>query len=601
EVLGGLFFGHKEPGIFTDRAEHLVAGIAAQAAIAIDNARLYEAAQHEIEARSRIESELRRVNDTLEERVAERTAELAAANSKLTAEIAEREKTEAALRQAQKMEAVEQLTGGIAHDFNNLLTVIAGNLDLLGRAGDGERRTRLIDNAQRAAARGAQLTQQLLAFARRQSLRPVNVDLNRLIGDFEPLLRQAVGEAVDVVTEFGANLWPTLVDPAQIETAVLNLAVNARDAMPVGGRLVVETRNFTLNRDATWASEDVQSGDYVALSVIDSGEGIPAEIRDRIFEPFFTTKGADKGSGLGLSQVYGFVRQSGGHVRIVSEAGVGTSVTLLLPRAAGHAVPTLHSAEEPAAAGGDEVVLVVEDNADVLSVVVAMLDELGYRILVAESGSEALGIVKSDQPIDLVFTDIVMPQGLSGLDVAREARRLRPGLKVLLTSGYRGDVPFGEDETWPVLAKPFRPAELARAVRNILDGGRQGDLFVETPAEGGAASAAGSTAGIGQPAKDHDTQTRRVLIVEDEALILMAAVDMLEEIGHEVLTASNAEAAMAVLAGGDPVDVMLTDINLPDMNGEELARQARRLRPGLPVVFATGHRMGVPDERAGTG
>ncbi|HWT31964.1 MAG TPA: response regulator, partial [Propylenella sp.] len=475
-------------------------------------------------------------------------------------------------------------------------------LDLLGRAGDGERRTRLIDNAQRAAARGAQLTQQLLAFARRQSLRPVNVDLNRLICEFEPLLRQAVGEAAEVVTEFGGSLWPTLIDPAQLETAVLNLAVNARDAMPAGGRLVVETRNVTLSSDATWAKEDVQPGDYVAISLIDSGEGIPAEIRDRIFEPFFTTKGADKGSGLGLSQVYGFVRQSGGHVRIVSEAGVGTSVTLLLPRAAGHAVAgAIHSAEQPVAAGGDEVVLVVEDNPDVLSVVVAMLDELGYRILVAESGSEALGIVKSDQRIDLVFTDIVMPQGLSGLDVAREARRLRPGLKVLLTSGYRGDVPFADDETWPVLAKPFRPAELARAVRNILDDGQQGDLFVDTSAEGVAAGAGGSVAASGQPAIEGADRTRRVLIVEDEALILMAAVDMLEEIGHEALTASNAEAAMAVLGSRDPVDVMLTDINLPDMNGEELARQARRLRPGLPIVFATGHRMGVPDELAGTG
>jgi signal transduction histidine kinase/CheY-like chemotaxis protein len=596
EVVGGLFFGHEETGVFTDQAERLVAGIAAQAAIAIDNARLYEAAQHEIRERTRVEGELRRVNETLEERVADRTWELAAANSRLTAEMASRERTEAALRQAQKMEAVGQLTGGVAHDFNNLLTVISGNLDLIRRTRDEARRTALIENAQRAAERGARLNQQLLAFARRQSLRPVHVDLNRQLGEFATLLDQAVGETVEVETDLAPDLWTSHVDLAQFEAAVLNLAVNARDAMPEGGRLHIETRNVTVAPEAQPA-EHVPPGDYVAVRVSDNGVGIPPEIRDRVVEPFFTTKGQGKGSGLGLSQVYGFVRQSGGYLDISSEPGAGTAVSMYLPRSHGR-VPRGAVAGERASGAAGESILVVEDNTDVRAVVVAMLEDLGYRVFSAANGTEAVDILQRDGAVDVVFTDIVMPQGPNGLDVAREARRLRPDAKVLLTSGFSGDIEFGEGEDWRVLQKPFRPADLARALRGVLDEDGLADPTSEAdgPAPAEPAAALGSVASA-QTASER----KRILIVEDEALILMAAEDMLTQLGHAVLTANNAKAAMAALAGGDSVDAMLTDVNLPDMDGCKLAEEARRLRPRLPVVFVTGYRMNVPDDIAGTG
>jgi PAS domain S-box-containing protein len=463
EVIGGLFFGHSEPGRFTERHEQLLVGIAGQAAIAIDNARLFEAAQREIGERRRAEDALRELNQSLEARIA--------------AAIAERERAEEALRQSQKMEAVGQLTGGIAHDFNNLLTVIAGNVDVARRQlGDAAepRVLRALGNALVGAERAATLTQRLLAFSRRQPLNPRPIDVNRLVTGMSELLHRTLGETIAVETLLAADLWQVEVDPNQLENAILNLAVNARDAMPHGGKLTIETMNAQVEREAAGGREPVAPGPYVALTVSDIGSGMDADTLARAFEPFFTTKEVGKGTGLGLSMVYGFVRQSGGHVQIHSAEGQGTSVRICLPRLAGEAAAAEERAEPAAPEGAQgETILVCEDDDDVRAYTVEMLRELGYRVLEAHDAPAALRLLERQEArFDLLFTDVVLPGGMTGAELARAARALRPGLRILFTTGYARDaiVHHGRlDAGVELIAKPFAYAELAARVREMLD------------------------------------------------------------------------------------------------------------------------------------
>jgi signal transduction histidine kinase len=425
--------------------------------------------EHALAESARLNEELRRFNETLELRVSERTREL-------EREVTERRKAEAALLQAQKMEAVGQLTGGVAHDFNNLLAVIMGTLDLIDRkAGDDEELRRLVGNAQRAAERGERLTQQLLTFARRQQLRPKIVDIDELVRNFVGLLQHAVGAAIEIETRCVAGSCRSHIDPVHFETAVLNLAVNARDAMPFGGTLTIETEVVDLDACFVADHPEVQPGAYVRIAVSDTGSGMAPETVARVFEPFFTTKAVGKGTGLGLSQVYGFVKQSGGHIEIESAPAAGTTVRLYLPLAEGEAASRPSFRENRAAqdgAVGSETVLVVEDDPDVLEMVLTSLNDLGYRTIVARNGAEAMAVLESATPIDLLFTDLVMPGGIGGAVLAREARRLRPDIKILLTSGYSarpaaaGDGLPGDSQ---LISKPYRQRELALKIRAVLE------------------------------------------------------------------------------------------------------------------------------------
>jgi signal transduction histidine kinase len=368
--------------------------------------------------------------------------------------------------QSQKMESVGQLTGGIAHDFNNLLTVVSANLELI-EAGDniGDAR-QCATAALRAVDRGAKLTAHLLAFSRRQVLNPKPINAYQLVSEFEGLIHKAVGEAWRVKVRTKNDLWLCHVDPALLETALLNLALNARDAMPNGGLLEIETRNIVVEEGAVVGC---LPGSYVRLSVRDHGCGMPPGVLDRVFEPFFTTKEVGKGTGLGLSMVYGFVRQSGGHIAIESAPEKGTTVALYLPKAIQKADAELDDVQPEAIPAGSERILVVEDNQDLLDLTSAMLATSGYQVRCARNGSEALRILQSEA-FDLLLSDIVMPNGINGIEVAREASRLNKGIKVLLASGYARDVLERHQavDEFPIIDKPFRMSELAARLRSIL-------------------------------------------------------------------------------------------------------------------------------------
>jgi CheY-like chemotaxis protein len=375
------------------------------------------------------------------------------------------------------MEAIGQLTGGIAHDFNNLLTIIVGNIELLQRRlpEGADRLQRAADHAMDATRRAATLTQRLLAFSRRQPLDPKPIDVNKLVAGMSDLLRRTLGEVVVLETVLAGGLWRSQADPNQLENAILNLAVNARDAMPDGGKLTIETANARLDEAYVEAlAEPVPPGQYVLVAVSDTGTGMDKATMEKVFEPFFTTKEAGKGTGLGLSQVYGFVRQSNGHVRIYSELGEGTTIKIYLPRLLG-------SDEEPAempakspvmVKGAGETVLVVEDEPDLRAYTVEALCDLGYRVLEAASGREALQIVERHPEIELLFTDVVLGNGMNGRALADEAARRRPGLPVLFTTGYTANaiVHHGRlDPGMHLIGKPFTYAELAAKVRRMLD------------------------------------------------------------------------------------------------------------------------------------
>ncbi|PWB63499.1 MAG: hybrid sensor histidine kinase/response regulator, partial [Bradyrhizobiaceae bacterium] len=388
-------------------------------------------------------------------------------------DMTERIAAEERMSRSQRLEAIGQLTGGIAHDFNNLLTVVIGSLDLLeDRVGSDPAASEYARAALTAALRGAELTRQLLAFARRQSLDAKVIAVNDRVAATLGLLRRTLGEEIEVTTALAADPWPAFADPVQLESALINLAINARDAMPDGGRLTIETANARLDEDYARQNADVAPGDYVMLAVADTGSGMSPDVLARVFEPFFTTKEPGRGTGLGLSMVYGFARQSQGHVRIASEVGHGTTVRLYVPRAA-----TVARASEaqplvvPGARPGERI-LVVEDNPAVRQVVTLQLAELGYHVVEAQNGEGALGILERGEPIDLVFTDVVMPGGMNGDALARAARSLRPGLRVLLTSGFAKSTT--EDRTSPeefkhLLSKPYRKIDLALKLRALLD------------------------------------------------------------------------------------------------------------------------------------
>ncbi|MDA9408064.1 hypothetical protein XH80_15320 [Bradyrhizobium sp. CCBAU 45384] len=410
--------------------------------------------------------ELKRMTDTLERRVEERTAQLSAANKRLREEMVERERTEVALRQAQKMEAVGQLTGGIAHDFNNLLMAIIGNLELIARRVEDERIQRYVRNAMHGAQRGAKLVGQLLSFSRKQRLAPEPVDVNQLVDTVAEMLSRTLGASirVDVVTQ--KDLWPALVDATQLELMLLNLAINARDAMPQGGLLTIETS--VLHGVPEDLRTDLKPGEYVSIAVKDTGTGMPPNVLARAFDPFFTTKEPGKGTGLGLSQVYGFARQSGGSVKIESEVGRGTVVRILLPRSTDAVVGSNDRQSSTSSVGERERILVVDDDASVLETTRSMLDDLGYQAIAADNLDAALSTL-SHQAIDLAIIDLAMPS-VSGVDVGLELQRKQPGLPVVYCSGY----PDLIEQTGKrmngnmLLSKPFSSRELSATLETVL-------------------------------------------------------------------------------------------------------------------------------------
>jgi PAS domain S-box-containing protein len=472
-------------------------------------------------------------------------------------DVTEREEAQDRTRRAQRMEAIGHLTGGVAHDFNNLLQVIRGNLELVVREiEDREESAQRVRNALRGADRAGQLTRQLLAFARRQPLEPKVINLGRLVTDMADMLRRTLGEGVEVETVIAGGLWNTMADPAQVESAILNLAINARDAMTGGGRLTIEITNAVLDEAYVRNDPEIEPGQYVLLAVSDTGHGMTSETVAKVFEPFFTTKAEEKGTGLGLSMVYGFVKQSHGHIQIYSEIDQGTTVKIYLPRS--------RQAElviEPVAIGSlrgrSEVVLVVEDDDLVRASAVGMLRDLGYACIHAPDGASALAILKQGTRVDLLFTDVVMPGPVRSRDLAAEAARLRPGLPVLFTSGYTDNAIVHHGRLDPgvqLISKPYAREELARRMRNLLKG-----------------------------------REPVVLVVEDDALVRLSAIDMIGALGFRAVPAADAEAALTILRGRERIDVLFTDIGLPGMRGPELARAAAELRPGLKVVFASGY------------
>ncbi|WP_114950791.1 response regulator [Sphingosinicella terrae] len=681
EVIGGLFFGHGQPGRFTEASERGLLGLAGEAAVAIDNVRLFDAVQHELSqrraaeadlatsedrlrlateaadigtwdldpqtgalnwdarckalfglsadaqvsyegaflaglhpddrdraqaaveaalapggsgtydieyrtigledgeerwvaatgrtvfedgravrfigtvvdmtARKAVEAQLRELNENLEERVAR--------------EVTRRTEAEEALRQAQKMEAVGQLTGGIAHDFNNLLTVVTGNIGMAHRALElagvqDARARRSLDNAMKGAERAAALTQRLLAFSRRQPLAPRPLDLDKLVAGMSDLVQRSLGELIRLEIVTSPGLWRVEADPNQLESAILNLALNARDAMPQGGRLTIETANARLDESYSANHAEVPPGQYAMIAVTDTGGGMTKEVVERAFEPFFTTKEVGKGTGLGLSMIYGFVKQSGGHVKIYSEVGQGTTIKIYLPRL----LRESHDEEDEArlTAGFEssprqETVLVVEDDDDVRAYTVDCLRELGYRVLEAHDGPSALRLLeRQEDPVDLLFTDVIMP-GMSGRELADAARDHQPDLRVLYTSGYTRNaiVHAGRlDSGVEMIMKPFTYEALAQKVRDMLDAGR----------------------------------TSRVLIVETEPTVRSLAAEALDTVGYradEAATAAEALGKVRAAPGG--YDAVIVDDELADQPGEDVARELRALRIDMPIIITS--------------
>jgi len=447
-----------------ERPLHPASLISAARAAIRARARQKLAAEHLAE-RDRAEKQLRELADTLEQKVAERTRDLAAANDRLTAEIAERERAETRLVQAQKMEAIGQLTGGIAHDFNNLLTVVVGSLDLVLRRSDDEGVLRLARNALQAAERGANLTAQLLTFSRRQRLSPQALDINKVIEGMREMLARSIGPQIQIETDLDPEMWPALADPTQLEVMLLNLAINSRDAMQNGGRITIRTENAKSIPEAL--ATELQAGQYVSISVADNGPGMPPEVLAHAFEPFFTTKSDGKGTGLGLAQLYGFAKQSGGAARIESEIGKGTTVAIYLPRTheqvAQEIVGRVEGHRERCAK-----ILVVDDDEEVRTVTSDTIKEIGYKVVAVGRAEDALHKLGSER-FDLLITDVAMP-GMNGVELARRARVIDPAMPILFSSGYADVQTFGEelsDET--VLKKPFRIAEVADRIETSLD------------------------------------------------------------------------------------------------------------------------------------
>ncbi|MBI3199027.1 MAG: response regulator [Rhodospirillales bacterium] len=496
-------------------------------------------------------------------------------------DVTEKLHDEAALRQGQKMEVTGQLTGGMAHDFNNILQVVRANLDLMKEdVGSQPEILARLQSATAAADRGARLTQQLLAFARRQSLAPQPTNVARLLSDLAELLRHSLGERITIELAMAEDAWNARIDPSQLENAILNLAINARDAMPEGGTVRVEVSNETLDRRYAALHPEVTPGPYVLVAVSDTGTGMPPEVAAQAFDPFFTTKRDGKGTGLGLSMVYGFVRQSNGHIRIDSAIGQGTSVKLYLPRTFD---PVIEKAADTATASiGRERILVVEDHDDVRQTVVDMLKGWGYRVTAAENPDTAAILLNGDAEFDLLFTDVVMPGTLPVMEMVALAQRLRPGIAILLTSGYARDlIPEIGQSGYAMIAKPYGSEALAEKVRGAL-ATRQ----VRPAVAAGSPSPPVAT-----------TPPRRVLLVEDEVVLRLSVSDMLVRLGCSVAGVGSAEQALELLARDGSFDLLLTDLGLPGMSGEELAAEVHRRSPDLPVVIASGY--GRPEAQVG--
>jgi PAS domain S-box-containing protein len=396
------------------------------------------------------------------------TQELAEAGARLADQIEERQRAEALLHQAQKMEVVGQLTGGLAHDFNNLLMIIGGNLDLIRRRVSDEHITKRLDQVLIAVQRGAKLTQQLLAFSRIQSLSPESICINNLLPEIEMLVRRAVGVEVEVCFDMAADLWSCRVDPNQLESAILNLAINARHAMPRGGKLTIATENELVDREAATILGEITPGRYVSLALTDTGTGMPPDVLARVFEPFFTTKEVGKGSGLGLSQVYGFARQSEGHIAVTSDVGKGTRVRLYLPwiEWAESIVP--QDLEVVGSNGARATkILIVEDDDELRELATQLAEGLGYVTCSAGTGAEAIAALERDPRIGLLFTDILMPGGMTGYELAAEVQRRWPGIAVLMTSGFPGNFLPGACVDFDIIRKPFTQTELAAAFLKV--------------------------------------------------------------------------------------------------------------------------------------
>jgi PAS domain S-box-containing protein len=664
KVHGGLFFGHSTPGVFTHRDELIVGGMAAQAAIAMDNALLFRESQQAHE-------QLRQLNDELEKRVADRTSELSRSElqfkelvsgvvdyaiymldvegnivswnagaerikgyskadavgqhfsmfytpedrerqapqhalstaatlgkyeaeawrvrkngerfwasivldaiyneagavigfAKVTRDLTERRAIEEQLRQSQKMEAIGQLTGGVAHDFNNLLTVIVGNLETIWRHAppeDGKLR-RAIDQVTRGAQRAVTLTQQLLAFSRRQPLNPKPTDVNRLVADMSDLVRRTIGENIAVETVLAGGLWRVEIDAHQLESALLNLAVNARDAMPLGGKLTIETANAHLDDDYADRYPELTAGQYVVLCVTDTGTGMSGEVIAHAFEPFYTTKPIGRGTGLGLSQVYGFVKQSGGHVKLYSEIGQGTTVKIYLPRlTAADADEEDAAFPSPPTGGRDEVILVVEDDDDVRLFTTESLRELGFTVRETNDGPSALKQLEQYSDVQLLFTDVGLP-GMNGAQLVAAARALRPDIKVLFTTGYARNAIVHQGRLDPgveLITKPFTRVQLASRIRDVLDVSHNG------------------------------SRNSTALVVEDETLVRMFIVDQLQELGFDVIDVGSAAEGLRAARDHQQLDVVIVDIGLPDRNGMEVVAELRTQLPSLPVIVASGY------------
>jgi PAS domain S-box-containing protein len=523
--------------------------------------------------RRRAENDLLQLTESLEQKVIQRTEELRASEERL--------------RHSQKLETIGKLTGGVAHDFNNLLQVVSGNLQLLQKdLSANEKAQRRLTNAMAGVTRGAKLASQLLAFGRRQALDPKVINIGRFLRDMDDMLRRSIGEAVEIETIITGGLWNCLADPAQVENAVLNLAINARDAMNGQGKLTIEVGNAFLDDDYAAKHDEVEVGQYVMVSVTDTGTGIPADMIEQVFEPFFSTKPEGKGTGLGLSMVFGFVKQSGGHVKIYSEVGHGTTVRMYLPRALAS-----EDRETPIALGpimgGSETILVAEDDDEVRATVVETLSDLGYSVLKASSAEAALVIVESGILIDVLFTDVVMPGGMKSTELAKRAKERQPDIAVLYTSGYtENSIVHGGrlDAGVELLSKPYTREALARKMRHVL-GNRAQRVQVRTQ----------KTTVPKVP--EHPNPTLNVLLVEDDALIRMNTAEMLTDLGHSVLEAGSAKEAL--MLAQKSFDLLVTDIGLPDLSGYELVRELGNAGRVFKVIFASGQSRQIEETLSG--
>ncbi len=523
------------------------------------------------------EDALRQINSTLEAHVRERTAELEQALAHLRHEAEERSLAERALQRAQKMEALGALTGGVAHDFNNSLQVISANLQILGLMLEANPLAmKRIDGAMGGVTRGAKLASQLLSFGRRQPLEPKVVSVGKFIRGLEDMLGRALGESIEIETVISGGLWNTMADPSQVENAVLNLAINARDAMEGRGKQTIEAGTALLEFEYCEKHEDLKPGQYVVIAVTDTGTGMSPEVLERAFEPFFTTKPEGKGTGLGLSMVYGFVKQSGGHAAVYSEVGEGTTVKLYLPRSNQEEDPAPVNWSSGPIQGGTETVLVVEDDEEVRETAVATLVGLGYRVLRAKDADSALTVVDSGVHIDVLFTDVMMPGKLRSRELARKAKQRLPSLAVLFTSGYtENSIVHGGrlDEGVELLSKPYTREALARRIRHVIaEEAQRRQCIVD----------------LVQSAKAAPAAHLKLLVVENDDLIRTSTAEQLRMSGHEVSEAANAKEAFALLGTEAGFDALVLDIGLPDMDGAELAHKALALHPHLGIVFASG-------------